>query len=161
MHCRHPTQRAMGFVISYSYRGRELPLDFQSEANSFIEGVRVASTDPQQPPDPTSAKWVPLKENERGVLYLEGREYGKDERFRLGWELRNYRAPDEKGIVSVRFLAEYDCKSNRVRNIRVSAYSGPMLTGRTIMDRAMNDGWEVVLPDTLYSTKYGFVCQKR
>lgn len=41
LYCRHPTQKNIGFAITYSHRGKSLHPDFQKEAHSFIEGVLV------------------------------------------------------------------------------------------------------------------------
>lgn len=44
LYCRHPSQRNLGFAISYSHRGFSQNKDFSKEAASFIEGVFVPST---------------------------------------------------------------------------------------------------------------------
>lgn len=47
LYCRHPAQKNIGFAITYSYRGKDLHPNFESEAHAFIEGVQV-------PNNPTS-----------------------------------------------------------------------------------------------------------
>lgn len=47
LYCRHPTQKNIGFAITYSHRGKDLHPNFENEAHSFIEGIQV-------PNNPTS-----------------------------------------------------------------------------------------------------------
>ena len=59
-YCRHPVHSDMGFVITYSHRGKTRYPKFEAEAISFEEGVQIASVpashgnQPNQPPQPTT-----------------------------------------------------------------------------------------------------------
>jgi len=41
LYCRHPMRKDVGFVITYSHRGKNEPNNFQKEAQSFIDGTQV------------------------------------------------------------------------------------------------------------------------
>jgi hypothetical protein len=42
IYCQHPTKPELGFQIAYSQRGGPLDPDFESQAQSFIDGVQVS-----------------------------------------------------------------------------------------------------------------------
>jgi hypothetical protein len=44
LYCRHPIRKNIGFAITYSHRGKGLHPTFQTEADSFIDGIQVPVT---------------------------------------------------------------------------------------------------------------------
>jgi hypothetical protein len=96
------------------------------------------------------AAWVPVDKTIEAVSYLDATTIRKNGEFRRVWVLLDLLVRGPDGQLSVRALAEYDCKEERARFLYVSTHSGPMATGKIrVSGSNKSSDWHYIAPRTV------------
>ncbi len=114
---------------------------------------------------PAWAEWVewvkPLDvARDTAVRYFDPATIRKNGNLRRIWQLNDLKERSRNGLLSVRFLVEYDCKEERLRTLSVTSFSGPMATGEIIISNNDADQWQYAAPGTLGDYTIKFICSR-
>lgn len=112
---------------------------------------------------PALAEWIRWTSEGSDVAtgYIDPTKVRRDGSLVRIWEVLDYKKPDAIGGLSTRFLAEYDCKEERVRNLSVSGHSGPMATGKILISSESPSEWKNIPPNTGIAALLKTVCMMR
>ncbi len=116
-----------------------------SSQASFAEWVKVAST-----------------LNDDAVFYVYSDSIKiSDEHFRTAWELVNHPNGTRQGYKSVKAHHEYDCKSNMVRALYISAHSELFGKGKTVkVAEGLPLPWQVMPEGSVATHTRDYICSK-
>lgn len=104
--------------------------------------------------------WDRLGETEEVVLYLHRQTIAKEGNIQRVWEMQDLKKMDKDGVMSRRYVNEYECKERMHRIGRVTSYSGPKLSGKKIFDVEEFGYWRKIPPDGLFAVAYIWLCVK-
>jgi len=109
-----------------------------------------------------AAEWIEIGGNEAAATYAESDTMRKAGIMVKMWHLVDYaQARRIEGIepyISVKMLAEYDCREERTRTLHISLHSGNMGAGALLGGVAAPGQWRPIPPDTLVATLHGYAC---
>ena len=96
------------------------------------------------------AKWVYVAETEKDIksknsfiAYADPATIRKTGNMVKMWSLYDYKLPQKSGVISARQKSEYNCTEKKRRQLFLSAYSGRMNSGETILIyNQPEDDWE-------------------
>ena len=118
----------------------------------------AAAQAPTQPPAPA---WVKLGETTGAVLYLDRASTKQlDEDTWQAVEMQDLKKPDPDGVLSRRYVAEYNCKYQMYRISSMTSYSGPMLTGQKLFEVEDFGYWRHIPRRGLFALAYVIHCGK-
>ena len=100
-------------------------------SNAGAEWVHVAET----------AKDIKIKD--AFIAYADPATIRKTDNMVKMWSLYDYKLPQKPGVISVRQKSEYNCTEKKRRQLFLSAYSGRMNNGETMLIyNQPEDNWE-------------------
>lgn len=124
----------------------------------FLLGPATAfSQTPQQTAD-TPPPWNKVGETGAVVLYVDQQSVRRDGNVRRIIEMQDLKSPDPDGVLSRRYINEYDCSSRMNRIGQVSSYTQNMLGGSRRFLIEEWGYWRAVQPNTLFSVVLSSLC---
>lgn len=72
--------------------------------------------------------------------------------------MQDLRKADADGVMSRRYLNEYDCQYKMHRIGQVTSFSGPKLSGRKLFEVEEFGYWRKIPPDGLFAVVYVWLC---
>ena len=107
---------------------------------------------------PAWAEWVKYGETDIASLYYEPATIKKHGN-RVGvWRITDLKERHKDGALSFHGLEEYDCKEERVRFVSLTAFSGPMASGK-ILRSARKQFERNILPGSVAETMLKILCR--
>lgn len=80
--------------------------------------------------------------------------------LRQAWFIDDFRLTQEIGDRSTRSLYEFDCKTQRLRLLVLTNFSGQMGSGDVLLTTKGNDNWDYVAPEAVSESRFEQVCSK-
>ena len=102
--------------------------------------------------------WTRLVETQTMTFYVNRNAIEKDGDIRRIWEMQDLKAADPEGVMSRRYLNEYDCKEKMHRIGQMTSFAGPKLTGKPLFEVADWGYWRKVPPDGVFVVSYVMLC---
>ena len=109
---------------------------------------------------PAWAEWDSVYVTDTAVHYIDLGTIQKDSYLRRVWTLQDLKARGSRGERSMKGLMEYDCKQERVRVLRATAYSGQMARGDILITVSTPAKWNHIAPESAFNTTLRFLCAK-
>lgn len=109
---------------------------------------------------PALAEWVRNGSSSDGstAFYYDPATIRVNGNMRLVWEVQDLKERAKEGGLSNRALWEYDCKEEQHRILSFSMYSGPMVTGNTLISDGKPGQWDYVPPRSADADMLKMVC---
>ena len=111
------------------------------------------------------ADWVKVEESNTFTAYADPTTIRTNGNVVEIWTLQDYKAvqvdPTLGAYLSARAQAEFDCKEEKVRDLRLSWYSDKMAEGAVVFLDEDPSNWNPVIPGTGDEALWKFVCKKR
>jgi hypothetical protein len=108
---------------------------------------------------PVSAwAWTRIGETAEVTLYVNRNSIEKEETVRRVWEMQDLKVADADGVLSRRYLNEYDCNYKMHRMGQLSSFSGPKMTGQKIFTVNEMGYWRKIPPNGVFVLTYIAVC---
>ena len=112
-----------------------------------------------------AAKWVKIQSSPGGRdVYAHSDTIVRSGSTAKMWDMRDFKtAQVVQGTAFLSFKAqhEYDCKSSRMRNLSVTAFSGHMGEGRSLRSENTRLAWEAVSPGSTEENLLKIACAKK
>lgn len=105
-----------------------------------------------------SSGWTRIGETAEVTLYVNRQTIEKDDSIRRVWEMQDLKTPDADGVMSRRYLNEYDCTHKMHRLGQVSSFSGPKLSGKNLFKLSEMGYWRKIPPNGVFVLTYIAVC---
>jgi hypothetical protein len=102
--------------------------------------------------------WTRIGETAEVTLYVNRQTIEKDDSIRRVWEMQDLKTPDADGVMSRRYLNEYDCTHKMHRLGQVSSFSGPKLSGKNLFKLSEMGYWRKIPPNGVFVLTYIAVC---
>ena len=102
--------------------------------------------------------WTRIGESESITLYVNRNAVEKEDRVRRLWEMQDLKNPDPDGVLSRRYMNEYDCEYKMHRITRMDSFSGPKLTGKKLFSIDEEGNWRKIPPNGLFLLPYVWLC---
>ena len=102
--------------------------------------------------------WDRLGETEDVVLYLHRQSVVQEGQVKRIWEMQDLKKVDKDGVMSRRYINEYECKERMHRIGRVTSFTGPKLSGKKIFEVEEFGYWRKVPPDGLFAVAFIWLC---
>jgi len=102
--------------------------------------------------------WTRLVETQTMTFYVNRNAIEKEVDIRRIWEMQDLKAADPEGVLSRRYLNEYDCKEKVHRIGQMVSFSGPKLTGKPLFEVAEWGYWRKIPPDGVFVVSYVMLC---
>jgi hypothetical protein len=107
---------------------------------------------------PAWAEWVKYTEDAIASYYYDTATIEKRGNLRRVWELSDLKEAFE-GALSIRGMAEYDCKEERGRGLSFISHTEQMARGKILVSRNEADKWSYIRPNTVSALMLEIVCQ--
>ena len=107
-----------------------------------------------------ASAWDRLGETEGMALYLHRPSIAKEGNIQRVWEMQDLKKMDADGVMSRRYVNEYECKERMHRIGQVTSFSGPKLTGKKVFEVEEFGYWRKIPPDGLFAVVYIWLCVK-
>ena len=104
--------------------------------------------------------WTRLVETQTMTFYVNKNAIEKEGDIRRIWEMQDLKAADPEGVLSRRYLNEYDCKEKMHRIGQMTSFSGHKLTGKPVFEVAEWGYWRKIPPDGVFVVSYVMLCVK-
>jgi hypothetical protein len=104
--------------------------------------------------------WDRFGETEGMVLYLHRQSMAQEGNIHRVWEMQDLKKVDADGVMSRRYVNEYECKERMHRIGQVTSFSGPKLTGKKVFEVEEFGYWRKIPPDGLFAVVYIWLCVK-
>lgn len=118
----------------------------------------VASGSPLAQPKPTPGVWDKIGETAALTLYIDRSTLQREGAVRRIIEMQDLKAPDPDGVLSRRYLNEYDCENKMHRIGRMTSYAGAMLSGKKLFDVSEMGYWRAIPANGLFTVGYQLHC---
>ncbi len=105
-----------------------------------------------------SQAWTRLGETEQVTLYVNRNSIERDGQVRRVWEVQDLKQADPDGVMSRRYLNEYDCFHKMYRISQMTSYAGPMLSGKKLFEIDSPGYWRKIPPNGLFVLGYVAHC---
>jgi len=102
--------------------------------------------------------WTRIGESEAITLYVNRNAVEKEDRVRRIWEMQDLKNPDPDGVMSRRYMNEYDCEHKMHRITRMDSFSGPKLSGKKLFSVDEEGYWRKIPPNGLFLLPYVWLC---
>lgn len=102
--------------------------------------------------------WTRIGETADVTLYVDRQSIEKEDNIRRVWELQDLKVADADGVMSRRYLNEYDCTYKMHRLSRVTSHAGPKLTGKKLFTVNETGYWRKIPPNGVFVLTYVAVC---
>ncbi|MFM8548468.1 MAG: surface-adhesin E family protein [Betaproteobacteria bacterium] len=118
---------------------------------------------PAVPAAPPRAEppWEKLGETPVLTLYMDRASIQREGAIRRVFEMQDLKAPDPEGVLSRRYVNEYDCDNQMHRIGRMTSWSGALLTGRKLFDVSDWGYWRKIPANGLFTLGFRMVCPLR
>ncbi len=103
--------------------------------------------------------WTKIGETPEVVLHVNRNAVEKDEAIRRVWEMQDMKIADPDGVMSRRYMNEYDCQYKMHRISQMDSFSGPMLTGKKLFTVEDPGYWKKIPPYGLFTLTYIWLCK--
>lgn len=106
------------------------------------------------------AGWEGVGTNDDGAtIYVDRATIRKDGNLRRMWMLTDFKQRDKNGVMSMRQMNEYDCKSERGKLLAQSEHDKPMTGGKVLVGSGVvHGGWYEIPPGTVAEGMLKIVC---
>ena len=102
--------------------------------------------------------WTRMGETPEVTLYVDRQSIEKEDNIRRVWELQDLKVADADGVMSRRYLNEYDCQYKMHRLSKVTSHAGPKLTGKKLFTVNETGYWRKIPPNGIFVLTYVAVC---
>lgn len=102
--------------------------------------------------------WTRIGETPEVTLYVNRNSIEKDDTIRRVWEMQDLKTPDTEGVMSRRYLNEYDCQYKMHRLGQMTSFSGPKMTGQKLATVDEMGYWRKIPPNGVFVLTYIAVC---
>ena len=109
-------------------------------------------------PGAWAMNWTKLVETQTMTFYVNRNAIERDGDVRRIWEMQDLKAADPEGVMSRRYLNEYDCKEKMHRIGQMTSFSGRKLTGKPLFEVAEWGYWRKIPPDGVFVVSYVMLC---
>jgi hypothetical protein len=92
------------------------------------------------------------------TLYVDRQSIEKEDNIRRVWELQDLKVADADGVMSRRYLNEYDCQYKMHRLSKVTSHAGPKLSGKKLFTVNETGYWRKIPPNGIFVLTYVAVC---
>lgn len=102
--------------------------------------------------------WTRIGETPEVTLYVNRNSIEKEDTVRRVWEMQDLKSPDGDGVMSRRYLNEYDCNYKMHRIGQMTSYAGPKMTGQKLATVDEMGNWRKIPPNGVFVLTYIAVC---
>lgn len=103
--------------------------------------------------------WTKIGETPEVVLHVNRNAVEKAETIRRVWEMQDMKTADPDGVMSRRYMNEYDCQLKMHRISQMDSFSGPALTGKKLFTVQEPGYWQKIPPYGLFTLTYIWLCK--
>jgi hypothetical protein len=103
--------------------------------------------------------WTKIGETPEVALHVDRNAVEKDEAIRRVWEMQDMKIADPDGVMSRRYMNEYDCQYKMHRISQMDSFSGPSLTGKKMFTVEDPGYWKKIPPYGLFTLTYIWLCK--
>ena len=103
--------------------------------------------------------WTKIGETQEVVLHVNRNAVEKDDAIRRVWEMQDLKTADPDGVMSRRYMNEYDCQYKMHRISQMDSFSGPGLTGKKLFTVEEPGYWKKIPPYGLFTLTYIWLCK--
>lgn len=103
--------------------------------------------------------WSKIGETPEVALHVNRNSVEKDDAIRRVWEMQDMKMADPDGVMSRRYLNEYDCQYKMHRISQMDSFSGPGLTGKKLFTVEEPGYWRKIPPYGLFTLTYIWLCK--
>jgi len=103
--------------------------------------------------------WTKIGETPEVVLHVNRNAVEKDDAIRRVWEMQDMKMADPDGVMSRRYMNEYDCQYKMHRISQMDSFSGPGLTGKKLFTVEEPGYWKKIPPYGLFTLTYIWLCK--
>lgn len=108
---------------------------------------------------PAEAAWQLQRATPAAEYFVDDASVQALSGLRRVWELQELRAPDARGVRSLRSFVEYDCRGARQRVLERTAFTGPKAGGAVVVIDAVAGGWAAVAPGSPADAVLRWACK--
>ena len=123
-------------------------------------GAAPAAT-PSTAPSRIGPPWEKLGETPVLTLYMDRSSVQREGTIRRVFEMQDLKVPDPDGVLSRRYVNEYDCDNQMHRIGRMTSWSGGALSGRKLFDVSDWGYWRKIPANGLFTVGFRLVCPLR
>ena len=116
---------------------------------------------PAAPLRPGEPIWDKLGETPVLTLYLDRTSVQREAAIRRVVEMQDLKVPDPDGVLSRRYINEYDCENQMHRIGQMTSWSGSQLSGRKLFDVAEWGYWRKIPANGLFTLGFRQLCPPR
>lgn len=127
---------------------------FSRRARLVIFGLAMAAGCPGV----WAMNWTKLVETQTMTFYVNRNAIEREGSIRRIWEMQDLKAADPEGVMSRRYLNEYDCKEKMHRIGRMTSFAGRKLSGKPVFDVPEWGYWRKIPPDGVFVVSYVMLC---
>lgn len=128
-----------------------------TQPQALVAGVLLTTFGVAWTPHAAHA-WTRIGETPEVTLFVNRQSIEKEDNIRRVWEMQDLKAPDADGVMSRRYLNEYDCTYKMHRLGQVTSYAGPRLTGKKLFTVNEMGYWRKIPPNGVFVLTYVAVC---
>lgn len=103
--------------------------------------------------------WTKIGESPEVVLHVNRNAIEKEDAIRRIWEMQDLKTADPDGVMSRRYMNEYDCQYKMHRISRMDSFSGPALSGKKLFSVQDPGYWQKIPPYGLFTLTYIWLCK--
>ena len=103
--------------------------------------------------------WTKIGETPEVVLHVNRNAIEKDDAIRRVWEMQDLKMADPDGVMSRRYMNEYDCQYKMHRISQMDSFSGPALSGKKLFVVEEPGYWKKIPPYGLFTLTYIWLCK--
>jgi len=103
--------------------------------------------------------WTKIGETPEVVLHVNRNAVEKDDEIRRVWEMQDMKIADPDGVMSRRYMNEYDCQYKMHRISQMDSFSGPGLSGKKLFTVEEPGYWKKIPPYGLFTLTYIWLCK--
>ena len=105
-----------------------------------------------------TAQWSRVGALESLTLYQDHSTIERVGSLRRVVEMQDLSRHDPDGVLSRRYLNEYDCATAMHRIGRMASFAGPRLSGKQLFDIDETGYWRRIPPDSLFAAGFRRMC---
>lgn len=125
---------------------------------SFSCSVALALSMSSWPQVTHAQAWTRLGETDQVALFVNRHSIERDGYIRKVWEMQDLKQADQDGVMSRRYLNEYDCQNKMYRISQMTSFEGPKLTGKKLFEISDVGYWRKIPPNGLFILGYVAHC---
>lgn len=109
-------------------------------------------------PQTAAAQWSKVGALESLTLYQDRSTIRRNGSLREVVEMQDLSRRDPDGVLSRRYINEYDCASAMHRIGNMASFAAPRLGGKQLFDVRETGYWRRIPPDSLFAAGFRLVC---